>query len=139
MKKFYLFSMVLVLSASMLAQTVTLTFTGRDANNNWVQLDSATVTNLTRGWQETLHWSDTVLEMQVTTGIGDTPIGTCHGASLRVEQNNPNPFSGTTNVTLTTVDDGAVTLTVMDMNGRTVAAFVETMCTEFTEKVPYSL
>ena len=83
MKKFYLFSMVLVLSASMLAQTVTLTFTGRDANNNWVQLDSATVTNLTRGWQETLHWSDTVLEMQVTTGIGDTPVGTCHGASLR--------------------------------------------------------
>ncbi|MBQ7489944.1 MAG: T9SS type A sorting domain-containing protein [Bacteroidales bacterium] len=122
MKKFYLFSMGLVLSISMFAQTVTLTFTGRDANNNWMQLDSVTVTNLTRGWQETIYWPDTVLEMQVTTGIDDTPVGTCHGASLRLEQNTPNPFSGTTNVTLTTVDDGAVTLSVMDMNGRTVAA-----------------
>ena len=121
MKKFYLFSMALVLNASMLAQTVILTFTGRDANNNWVQLDSVTASNLTRGWTETLYWPDTVLTMQVTTGIDDAPVETFHGTSLQLEQNNPNPFSGITNVTLTTVDDGAVTLAVMDMNGRTVA------------------
>ena len=121
MKKFSIIIIALFVLCGAFSQTVTLTFTGRDANNNWVQLDSVTASNLTRGWTETLYWPDTVLTMQVTTGIDDAPVETFHGTSLQLEQNNPNPFSGTTNVTLTTVDDGAVTLAVMDMNGRTVA------------------
>ena len=129
MKKISIIIVTLFVLCGAFSQTVTLKFTGRDANNNWVQLDSVTASNLTRGWTETLYWPDTVLTMQVTTGIDDAPVETFHGTSLQLEQNNPNPFSGTTNVTLTTVDDGAVTLAVMDMNGRTVAAFVETMCT----------
>ena len=40
-----------------------------------------------------------------------------HNLSL---QNAPNPFSGTTNVWLTTVEEGAVTLEIRDMNGRMV-------------------
>ena len=35
-------------------------------------------------------------------------------------QNAPNPFSGTTCVWLTTEEEGAVTMTIMDMNGRVV-------------------
>lgn len=40
--------MLLFVAAS--AQTVTLTFTGHDINDRYVQLDSVSVTNQTKGW-----------------------------------------------------------------------------------------
>ena len=48
MKKILSFSILIVLFVSVFSQTVTLTFTGRDANNNWVQLDHVVITDLTR-------------------------------------------------------------------------------------------
>ena len=103
------------------AQTVTLTFSGRDAQNHYVQLNQVTVTNVTRGWQETLVWPDTILTMQNGMGIDDA-VETRHGASLQLSQNNPNPFIGTTNVNLTVADAGMVTLEIVDGNGRIVGA-----------------
>ena len=102
-------------------QTVTLTFTGRDAVNNYVQLDSVSVVNMTRSWQEILYWPDTVLKMQVSVGIDDND-GPYHGESMQLFQNNPNPFNGGTDVTLYVADAGAVALELTDVNGR----FVET-------------
>ncbi len=102
-----------------LAQTVTLTFSGRDAQNHYVQLNQVTVTNVTRGWQETLVWPDTILTMQNGTGIDDA-VETCHGASLQLSQNNPNPFIGTTHVNLTVADAGMVTMEIADVNGKIV-------------------
>ncbi|MBP5400383.1 MAG: hypothetical protein J6Y35_01995 [Bacteroidales bacterium] len=96
------------------AQTVTLTFTGKDANNQYVQLNRIAITNLTKGWQETIYWPDTTLTMQNTTGIGESVANGGFGLS----QNNPNPFSGTTDVNLTVADVGAVTLEIVDGNGR---------------------
>lgn len=87
------------------AQTVTLTFTGKDANNNWVQLNRVAITNLTKGWQETIYWPDTTLTMQNGTGIDESVANGGFGLS----QNNPNPFSGTTDINLTVADAGAVT------------------------------
>ena len=52
------------------AQTVTLTFTGRHAANQYVQLERVVITNLTKGWCETLVWPDTVLTMQDGTLFG---------------------------------------------------------------------
>ena len=103
------------------AQTVTLTFTGKDANNNWVQLNRVAITNLTKGWQETIYWPDTTLTMQNGTGIDESVANGGFGLS----QNNPNPFSGTTDVNLTVADAGAVTLEIVDGNGK----IVETWCT----------
>ena len=56
MKKI-LFSLMcaILLPIDMVAQTVTLTFTGKDANSLRVQLDRVSVTNLTKGWQETIY------------------------------------------------------------------------------------
>ena len=117
MKKLFLFFSLLMLCTGMWAQTVTLTFTGRDAANNWVQLDRVSITNLTKGWQETLYWPDTTLTMQNGgTGIDDF-VGN-DGFSL--SQNNPNPFNGTTDVNLTVADAGMVTLEITDANGRNV-------------------
>ena len=49
------------LTSTVQAQNVTLTFTGQDAADQYVQLDMVIVTNVTRGWQELLFWDDTVL------------------------------------------------------------------------------
>ena len=42
MKKFSIIIIALFVLCGVFSQTVTLTFTGRDANNNWVQLEQNT-------------------------------------------------------------------------------------------------
>ena len=116
MKKILSFSFILVLCASLCAQSVTLTFTGRDANNHRVQLNRVVITNLTKGWQETIYWPDTTLTMQNGTGIDDY----ANNGGFGLMQNNPNPFNGTTDINLTVADAGSVTLEIMDVNGRIV-------------------
>ena len=108
--------MLLMLCVSVMAQSVTLSFTGKDANNNRVQLDHVSVTNLTKGWQETIYWPDTTLTMQNGTGIDDYTNN--DGFSLL--QNNPNPFSGSTDVLLMVSEVGAITMEITDVNGRLV-------------------
>ena len=120
MKK-QLFSLLftILLPTSMMAQSfVSLSFTGRDADNKRIQLDRVVITNLTRDWQETLYWPDTILTMQNETGIYD--VETMCTSSLQLFQNNPNPFNGTTNVNLTVADAGTVALEIADMNGHVV-------------------
>ena len=104
------------LFSTLQAQTVTLTFTGKEATNQYVQLNRVAITNLTKGWQETIYWPDTTLTMQNTTGIGESVADGGFGLS----QNNPNPFTGTTDVNLTVADAGAVTLEIVDGNGKIV-------------------
>ena len=105
------------------AQTVTLSFSGQDAQYHYVQLNRVVVTNLTHGWQETLVWPDTILTLQSGTGINEEE--TCLGNSLLLSQNNPNPFNGTTEVYLTLPNAGTVTMEIADVNGR----IGETWCT----------
>jgi len=100
------------------AQTITLTFTGRVASQ-YVPLSRVVVSNLTKGWQETLIWPDTVLEM-ISTGIPD--VETRLIASLQLSQNSPNPFDGTTFVNLQVVEAGDVAVEITDIAGRIVRA-----------------
>ena len=116
MKKFYLFSILIALGISVSAQTVTLTFTGKDAKNNWVHLNRVVITNQTRNWSETIVWPDTTLTMQNVTGIENRTIN----GGLTLSQNNPNPFNGTTDVMLSVADAGAITMEIADVNGRIV-------------------
>ena len=115
MKKIFTFISMVFLFAVVSAQTVTLTFTGRDASNQHVPLNRVVVSNLTRGWQETLFWPDTVLVMTDHTGIED--IGMFQETSLRLSQNNPNPFNGTTYVNLSVTEPDEVSLTITDITG----------------------
>ena len=108
--------MLLMLCVSVMAQSVTLSFTGKDANNNRVQLDHVSITNLTKGWQEIIYWPDTTLTMQNGTSIDDYTNN--DGFSLL--QNNPNPFSGSTDVLLMVGEVGAITMEITDVNGRLV-------------------
>lgn len=113
MKKLF-FSILALLCIAGQAQTVSFSFTGRDANTGtYVQLSRVEITNQTRGWTDVLFYPDSVATLTDGTGIDDN-AETIFGLS----QNTPNPFSGTTYVSLSLPEGGAVSLEVCDLNGR---------------------
>ena len=116
MRKIRCFVAIALVGVVAFAQTITLTFAGRDAANHYVQLNRVSITNLTKGWQETIYWPDTTLTMQNGTGIDESVAN----GGFVLSQNNPNPFSGTTDVNLTVADAGVVTLEIVDGNGKIV-------------------
>ena len=119
-KTILLLCVALLLTSVGFAQTVTLTFTGRDGGNHHIELSYVTVTNVTKGWQEYLFWPDTVLTIQDETGIQN--VETDPEFSLQMSPHSPNPFNGTADVTLTVAEKGVVNLEIADMNGRIVWA-----------------
>lgn len=108
--------LIVIMPICVMAQYVTLFFTGRDADTNWLQLDHVVITNLTKGWTETIAWPYLTLTMQNGTGINDF----INNGVFSLHQNTPNPFNGTTHVYLSTTTSGAVTLEITDMNGNIV-------------------
>ncbi len=118
MKKycFIIFCLVNVLMLN--AQNVILLFSGQDTNQNWVQLNRVTVTNVTRNWQETIYYPDTVFVLENNVGIENWSDRE-DVMSLDVI---PNPFEGRTEVVFTTPDEGAVALEVCDITGKSVVA-----------------
>ncbi len=116
MKKLFFFSIMLTLIVVTKAQTITLSFTGQDAANHHMQLSHVIVTNLSQNWQETIYWPDTTLVLNNGVGVND------HGAlmGLKLFQNNPNPFNGTTDASLTVENADPITLEITDVNGRIV-------------------
>lgn len=111
---FVVFSLVIFEGVSF-AQTVTLTFTGQDAGR---RLRSVSIKNLTKRWEETISWPDTILIMQNGTGIAEVEAQSI--VSLKLLQNNPNPFHGTTDVLLAVKDAGMVTLEIVDVQGHLI-------------------
>ncbi len=101
--------------ASVFAQQVVLTFTGRDADNHFLPLSRVVIGNQTRGWQETICYPDTTLSFGAT-GIEEN----ASDGSFGLAQNNPNPFNGATDVNLTVTEPGAVTMEITDVNGKIV-------------------
>ena len=118
MKKLVTFLMMMILFATLSAQTVTLTFTAQDAFGQYVQIDRVVVTNQTKGWEEIIQWPDTTFLMQNSLGVDDY-LGK---REFALSQNNPNPFVSTTDVELAVVDEGNVSIEISDINGRLVGA-----------------
>jgi len=114
MKKIILLSIVALSFFTLAAQT-TVTFTGRDYNNHFIQLDRVVITNHTQNWSDTIFYPDTTLAMG-QVGVNDFQ----RSNRFELLQNNPNPFESHTTVVLRTEDKGNVTLVLTDMNGRTV-------------------
>ena len=97
--------------------TVTLTFTGQDSTNHtYVPLSRIEITDLSQGWTETLTYPDTIAILTIGDGIEDN----AQRMSFGLLQNNPNPFTGSTDINLMVADMGTVTLEITDMNGRMV-------------------
>ncbi len=105
------------------AQDVTLTFTGRDENNRYLQLNRIVVNNLTKGWQENILWPDTTMTVQnVKANKNNT-----ENCGLEMSQNYPNPFSGTTEVNLSVEETGNVTIEIADLNGRVLTTMSQNL------------
>ena len=117
---FLILSVMLLSGVVAYAQPVTLTFTGRDILDQYFPLNRVVVTNVTKGWQETLIWPDTVLVM-TPTGIENMEAR--YTSSLQLSQNNPNPFEGTTYVNLQVTEPGDVTVEITDITGRIVGTY----------------
>ena len=118
MKRFLILSILIVLlGTTMSAQTVTLTFTGRNTDNQYVQLNRVVVTNHSKNWQETIYWPDTILIMQESSGIGDYIQ---NEGRFVLSQNNPNPFESVTYANLILAETGDVVVEVTDIVGRIV-------------------
>ena len=118
MKKTFTFITMMFFCALLSAQTVSVTFSGRLAENEeYLPLSYVVVQNQTRGWKEVLVWPDTVLMMTDVTGIQERP----NTDLLALYQNTPNPFSGTTDVQLSVAEPGSATIDVTDIFGRVLA------------------
>ena len=120
MKKSILFVLLAAMVSCAVAQTVT--FTGRDQAGRHLQLDHVVVTNLSKGWQQTLVWPDTVLTLSATTPKLQAS-GSQQSESLKSLSVRPNPFNGTAEVSIVVKDAGVVSMTISNMGGRTVAKY----------------
>lgn len=120
MKNFILTLFFTVACFFSFAQGVSLTFSGYDIYNNPCQLSRVIISNVSQGWQDTLSGEDMTLEIPNVTesAIVENPFQ----AEFGLSQNVPNPFSGTTEATLTVAKPGMVVLKVVDVKGQNVAA-----------------
>lgn len=116
MKKDLILAILLTTCITTFAQTVTLTFSGRDESNRYVRIDSVLVENLTKGWQEVLVYPDMTLVMTVSNDDGIAVLN----VPLQLSQNNPNPFDGTTFVNVSLTEPDNLWLEITDITGRVV-------------------
>jgi uncharacterized protein (TIGR02145 family) len=72
------------------------------------------VFNLDQLWEEVLYYPDTILTMGDGVGIDESDIL----QGLRLMQNVPNPFDGTTEFVLVLPEDNDVTLEIYDLSGK---------------------
>lgn len=103
----------------MMAQT-TLTFVGKDANGQSVQLDSVRITNLSRGWTEVLDASDFTLTM-TNSGVIK------HDLQPVLSQNVPNPFNGVTDFSVQMKKSGKVNISIFTLSGEKVTDFSQNL------------
>ena len=119
MKKFYLLSiLILGLNIGYSQIPLTLTFHAIDSITlNPVALDSVNIRNLTENCDTTLYDSVSVLNLlaQWPVGIAETSPG---NGSFIVIQNGPNPFGGTTMVTVNLWKRDELSLAVYNIQGK---------------------
>ena len=119
MKKLFILFTVGMLGMNSMAQSVTVSFTGKSINDDYLQIDSIKVINLTENKFSVYKYPDTIVDL-MTVGINDLNHETNF---FKLSQNIPNPFNGTTNFTLSLAESENVSIEVTDMLGRKVLDF----------------
>lgn len=124
MKKILSVTFLMLISLGIFAQEITtLSFKAQKQNGEELELDSVIVTNLTKGWTEVITSFDTTFSMP-TVGIREWGIGQ---GGIKLQQNYPNPFQGTTDFNLTLANTEKVDLAIFDINGKKVAEYRSTL------------
>ena len=99
------------------AQSINISFTGKTIRGRHVDMDSIRINSLTQGWTATLVAPDTSCSFDLTA----IKINSAMLAEL--SQNVPNPFHGTTEVSLSLPKPDKVGLQVHDIGGRLFADY----------------
>ena len=99
------------------AQSINISFTGKTIHGRHVEMDSIVICNLTQGWTATLVAPDTSCSFDLTA------IKINNAMQAELSQNVPNPFHGTTEVSLSLPKPDKVGLQVHDIGGRLFANY----------------
>lgn len=120
------FSAILLLTAySILGfsqASITVRFSGQLDGSAYQRLDSVKVTDITRGWTETVYYPDTIAILSQTNNLG-----TITTYSDALYQNAPNPFDCTTTAELAISSQSAVNIQLLDVNGRIITTYNGTL------------
>ena len=110
MKRFFLFFSLMVSALFATSQT-RVSFTGVSLDGSYCPFDMVNVTNITKGWSETLLYPDTVL---ILSGLGvEENSSACNG----ITHVYPNPFKDFTNVEFGILESGQVNIRVVGVDG----------------------
>ena len=117
MKRLVLTTLIAICTLCAFAQSINLSFTGKTIRGRHVDMDSIAIRNLTQGWTATIVAPDTSCTFDLTA----IKINSVMSAEL--SQNVPNPFHGTTEVSLSLPQPDKVGLQVHDIGGRLFADY----------------
>ena len=110
MKKTLLFAW-LMLSALFAVSQTKVTFTGAMLDGSYCPFEEVKVTNITKGWTETLIYPDTVL---ILSGTGVEEVSSSREGITHVY---PNPFEDFTDVEFDVLESGPVGIRVVGVDG----------------------
>lgn len=116
MKKLFILFPALFVGVSIFAQSIVVSFTGKNINNNYVQIDSVVVIDLTNSWSVKLTYPDTTLDLS-TVGINNYEN---QQNEFALSQNIPNPFNGVTDFSLSIGEKENVIIEVRDILGKKI-------------------
>jgi len=117
MKRLISTIVIAICTLCVFSQSINLSFTGKTIRGRHVDMDSIVIRNQTQGWTATLVAPDTSCSFDITA----IKINSAMQAEL--SQNVPNPFHGTTEVSLSLPQPGKVGLQVHDIGGRLFADY----------------
>lgn len=104
------------------SQQITVKFTGQLNNSRYQRLDSVKVTDISKGWTETVYYPDTIAILRQTNSLG-----TITSDNNALYQNAPNPFDCTTTAELAISSQSAVNIQLLDVNGRIITTYNGTL------------
>lgn len=107
-----------IITSVVFAQSVTVRFSGLLDGTTYQRLDSVKVSDISRGWTETVYYPDTIAILS-QTGYAET--NTLYDENLY--QNVPNPFDCTTTAELSVHKRTDVNIQLLDINGRPLSTY----------------
>ena len=123
MKKTSLLICFVMLSLFLAAQeTVTLKFTSTTPNGSYYPFDVVNVTNVTRGWTESLVYPDTTMILTSYNALQENIY-----QDGFISEVYPNPLSGTAYVYFEMWKSGLLNAKVLSINGSVLSEFTEYM------------
>ncbi len=125
MKKILVLSILIFGLFSVYSQTqITLTFEGKDSvSQNPISLDSVYVKNLDENCDTLLYGPVPVLSLLASWPVGIDENNTYHSGAFILNQNYPNPFQGSTFVSIYRDYEGPMNLMLFDGLGTKVAEY----------------